>query len=224
MNHVCFRILVLLFFCCSTFSQSSTSTHFVPIPLSDDYPSRVSVGLNMEPTPSSFELEVNYLLQIGRSFDVGLGLHGGALGKGGYGILGVDAMFHFLRPINEAVFMGIQAQVGYVYTGIGDVSLAPNVPNAFPITTGLIIGGVVRDLTRFYFFPAVEFGQTSNADDKLWKSGIGLRFTLGTAVSIGDTTYLVLETRPRIANLVDKDLSAFSTFSIDAMLGLLFDF
>ena len=218
-------IRVFFLVCFSAFAQNfSTSTHFVPIPLNNDYPSRVTVGLNMEPTPSSFELEVNYLYQLGPGADVGVGLHGGVLGQSGsYGILGLDFMFRFLRPVNEAVFLGLQAQAGYVYTGIGNVSLAPNVPNAFPITVGLVLGGLVRDLTSFYFFPAVEFGQTANAGDTLWKSGIGLRFTLGTAVSLGDTTYLVLETRPRIPNLAGPD-PALSTFSIDAMLGLLFDF
>ena len=201
---------------------SATSTHFVSVPVTADMPSRVSVNFAFTPSPSG-EVEVAYVHQLGSGFDAGVGVHGGLLGIKNYGILGTDLMFRFLSPINEAVFLGVQAQVGYVFTGIGSVALSESDANALPISTGIVIGGVVRDLTRFYFFPAAEFGQTQNPGDKFWKSGIGLRFTLGTAVSLSDTTYLVIETRPRIANLVGSD-SALSTFTIDATLALLFDF
>lgn len=201
---------------------TATSSHFIPIPLSEELPSRVSVNFSFEPTPS-FEFETAYIYQLGSGFDVGTGLHGGVREIENYGILGLDLMFRFLKPVSEVVFLGVGAQVGYVYTGIGDVSVALNYASAIPITTGLIIGGVVRDLTRFYFSPAVEFGQTMNIGDPLWKSGIGLRFTMGAAVSLSDTTYLVIETRPRIKNLTGPS-GALNTFTVDATLALLFDF
>ena len=215
--------LVFFVFTCAAFAQDfATSTHFVPIPLHPDAPSRVAVGFDFAPTPS-FELEAGYIYQLGAGFDIGAGLHGGVMGLKNYGILGLDVMFRFLKPLDETVFIGLQGQVGYVYTGIGNVSIALNAGSALPVTAGFVLGGVVRELSRFYFFPAVEFGQTMNAGDPLWKSGIGLRFTVGSAISLSDTTYLVIETRPRITNFVGS-LSALNTFTIDATLGLLFDF
>lgn len=215
-------LLVVLLSSAIWADPSATSTHFVSVPVSPDTPSRASVNFGFTPSPSG-EIEVAYIHQLGSGFDAGVGVHGGLLGTKNYGILGTDWMFRFLSPVNEAVFLGVQAQVGYVFTGIGSVALSESDANALPITTGLIVGGVVRDLTRFYFFPAAEFGQTQNPGDKFWKSGVGLRFTLGTAVSLSDTTYLVIETSPRIANLVGPS-SAFSTFTINATLALLFDF
>jgi hypothetical protein len=170
-----------------------------------------------------FELETAYIYQLGIGFEVGFGLHGGVYGVENFGTLGLDLMFRFLKPVSEVVFLGVAVQAGYVYTGIGDVSLALNYASALPITAGLIIGGTVRDLTRLYFFPAVELGQTMNIADPLWKSGVGLRFTVGSAIPLSDTTYLVIETRPRIANFSGR-LGALNTFTVDATLALLFDF
>jgi hypothetical protein len=215
-------LLVYLFTGALWAQASATSSHFVSVPVTVDMPSRASINFAFTPSPSG-EVEVTYVHQLGSGFDTGIGLHAGLLGIKNYGILGGDFLFRFLSPVNEVTFLGVQAQAGYVFTGLGNVPISDSDASALPITTGIVIGGVVRDLTRFYFFPAAEFGQTRNDGDKFWKSGIGLRFTLGTAVSLSDTTYLVIETRPRIANLVGSS-SALSTFTIDAMLALLFDF
>lgn len=199
-----------------------TSTNFIPVVLHEDISYRLSTAFAFTPRPSA-ELEFGYVHALGAGFDYGVGLHGGVQDLKCSGILGLDLMIRFLRAVNEVSFLGWHGQVGYAYTGLGDPGVSINAGSAFPITTGLIIGGIVRDITQFYFFPAVEFGQTMNPGDTLWKSGIGLRFTLGSVISIGEKTHLFLETQPRIANFT-SDQAALSTFSINATLGLLFDF
>lgn len=202
--------------------QSVNSVKFVPSVMDPDLAYRLSSAIALTSVPS-FELELAYVYELGSGFDYGLGLHGGVQGLNNSGILGFDAMFRFLRLMNEVSFIGWQGQVGYVYTGLGDPNVTAAYGSAFPMTTGLVIGGIVRDITRFYFFPAVEFGQTANDSQSLWKSAIGLRLTLGSVISIGEKSHLYLETQPRFASF-NGEKSALSTFTIGFSMGLLFDF
>lgn len=200
---------------------SATATHFVPLPLEAEMPWRISTLLNMANRPS-LELELALVCQLGAGFEVGFGTHGGVLGNPTAGSIGLDLMFRFLKYINSSMFLGIHTQAGYVYTGLGDVSVTPAYASALPVNLGLIYGGAIQEKIQLYFFPVVEFGQTMKGGDPVWKSGVGLRFTLGTAIDLSDTTHLILEMRPKVADLTDS--SVFSTFGIDGGLGVLFEF
>ncbi|MBH1988593.1 MAG: hypothetical protein I8H75_03855 [Myxococcaceae bacterium] len=201
--------------------QSVTSVHFVPSLIDPDLSYRFSGGVALTSTPS-FELQLAYVDQLGFGFHYGLGLHGGLQGLHNSGILGFDIMIRFLHLMNEVSFMGWQGQIGYAYTGLGDSDVSAAFGSAFPITTGLVIGGIVRDITRFYFFPAVEFGQTANDNQSFWKSGIGLRLTLGSVISIGEKSHFYLETQPRFSRLNGD--AVLSAFTVGFSMGFLFDF
>lgn len=216
-------LLCLLAASFSYAQYSVTSTHFVPTPIHLDLSDRISGGVGFEVSPS-VELEIAYLYKVWDGLDIGFGFHGGVTGRSSTGgIVGTDIVLRFVRPVGATAFFGVQTQIGYVYTGIGDVSKAVNVGSAIPVTLGVVLGGSVRDITQLYFFPAVEFGQTDNGGDVLWKTGIGLRFTMGTAIEIADQVRLVIEMKPVISNFTGTE-SAWKTFRIGAFMGLMYDF
>lgn len=203
-------------------AQTATSTRFSPLLLRLDQSARIQAGVSFQSTPSG-ELETSYVHKVWDGFDVGAGVHGGILGGPvASGILGADILLRFIRPVSENIFFGVQTQAGYTYSGIGDVSVAANAGSAFPVTLGLVLGGVIRESTQLYFFPAVDLGKSMNAGDPLWKTGIGLQFTLGTTIALKDDLFWVIETQPTLTNLTGTE-SAFQTFRVGVTLGLLFD-
>ena len=218
------KILFLILVSSFSYAQdTATSTHFVPTPISLDLSDRISGGIGLEVSPS-VELEIAYLYKVWDGLDIGVGLHGGVTGEGNTGgILGADVVLRFVRQIGGSFFMGFQTQIGCVYTGLGDVSKAINAGGAFPVTLGLVLGGVLHESTQLYFFPALQFGQTMNDGDPLWKSGVGLQFSLGTAIEIVDSVRWVIEVTPEITNLTGHN-SAWKSFNIAALMGLVFDF
>ncbi|MES2504641.1 MAG: hypothetical protein V4534_07175 [Myxococcota bacterium] len=202
--------------------DTATSTRFSPLVLRLDQDSRVHVNANFMSTPSG-EIDSGMVFKLWDGFDAGFGVHGGLLGgEKASGILGFDFLFRYIRPIHEQMFVGVQTQIGYVYSGIGYLPRSVNYGSAFPITLGVVFGGVVRESTQVYFYPAVDLGKTANAGDALWKSGIGLQFAIGTAIAATDSTFWVLEVQPALTNFTGSE-SVFQTFRVGLTLGVLFD-
>lgn len=217
------RFLILALVSSFSYAQySASSTYFVPTPIPLDLTDRISTGVGFDPAPN-IELEIAYLYKVWDGFDLGLGLHGGVTGQTETGgILGTDVLLRYVRLIGNSFFMGVQTQAGYTYTGLGSSSTL-NYSSAFPVTMGLVLGGIVHDAAQIYFFPAVELGQTMKDGDPLWKSGLGMRFTLGVSTTISDGVSLVIETKPVLSNLATSG-SVWKTFRIAAFMGLVFDF
>lgn len=217
------KTFVLAFFCFVAHAQyTATSTHFIPTPIDLDWTDRILGGVGIQPSPS-IDLEVAYLYKIWDGFDIGIGLHGGVTGQNTTGgILGTDVLMRYVRPLGRSFFTGIQGQIGLVYTGLGDVSKAINVGTAFPVTVGVVLGGTLRGSTQLYVFPALQLGQTMNAGDALWKSGIGLQLSLGTTIILNDLMRWVIEVTPEISNFTGAE-SAWKTVNVVGWMGLIFD-
>ena len=202
----------------------ATSTRFSPLVLSLNKQQRIQGAFDFQSSPSG-ELSIAYLYKLYDGFDVGVGIHGGLLGGNmASGIFGFDVVLRYVRAVNDYLFLGIQTQGGYVYSGLGDKSISENFASSFPITIGAVIGGVVRESTQLYFFPAVELGRAANAGDPLWKTGIGLQLAVGTVIAIHDDFFAYLETQPTFANLNSNTTSGFQSFRIGLTLGVLYDF
>ncbi|MEI6790215.1 MAG: hypothetical protein WCK42_03430 [Myxococcaceae bacterium] len=147
-------LLCLLAASFSYAQYSATSTHFVPTPIHLDLSDRISGGVGFE-VPPSVELEIAYLYKVWDGLDIGFGFHGGVTGQSSTGgITGTDIVLRFVRPVGATAFLGVQTQIGYVYTGIGDVSKAVNVGSAIPCNTRC---GGRGSCARYYstlFFPS----------------------------------------------------------------------
>ncbi|MES2504183.1 MAG: hypothetical protein V4534_04810 [Myxococcota bacterium] len=134
--------------------QTSTPTAFIPVPVSEDAPTRFFVGLDNANVFSggkngfqsdgkiglmNLQLNLGLIYNVGMGLDVGFGLHGGAQspygmffgdvgvsGSDRYGyMLGGDVMIRYVAMLSDVFFAGLQGQVGYNY------SSAPGIPDSF---------------------------------------------------------------------------------------------
>ncbi len=220
------RYITFVLFAVSLNAQyTATTSHFMALPLDGDRPWRLSILGNFTGRPA-LEADLNLVRALGAGFDLGFGLHGGSLAEkspgNGAGIVGLDLMIRYLRPVSSSLFLGAQLQGGYTYTGIGQMGYPPNYASAIPISFGIAFGGYLREAAALYIFPVAEFGQTMHNGDPVWKSGIGLRFTLGSVMEISERVRLAIEVRPALHDFTAD--SVWSSLGIDAGLGVLFDF
>lgn len=199
----------------------STTTHFTPVPIEAEKSFRVSGAFNMAPLRSG-ELEAGFVYRIGAGFDVGVGIHGGITKIPIVGILGGGVLVRFLTNVQDVLFWGFQSEMGLTYSGIKDISIEPERAVTLPFTFNAIFGGTVLNDSKLYVSPAVELGQSMRGGDVVWRTGIGLRLSLGAVIPFKKEISMFIETRPVIADL--GGVSPLETFNLDASLGLLFDF
>lgn len=192
---------------------SSSSSHYSPIPVSQENIFRVNGGLRLDPFRST-GLESQIIFGITSGLEIGLGLHGGFTQGPVSGSLGGDAMLRYLTHINH-FFVGLQAQGGLTYTGIGDRTIEPDYAVSLPITFSLILGTETVNGTHFYLAPAMELGQTMLAGDVVWKNGVGWRLTMGTAIPLCESLSYFIEIQPTLAN---------GSFQLGSSTGIMFDF
>ena len=210
--------------------STSTWAQFIPVPTLEESPLRLFVGVDDNNTWSPFALQqlqgnASAVMGLGMGFDFGINLHGGVgqdkglftAGNAMQGLIGGDIMLRYLTNVTDFLYLGLQAQGGYMQ----NLSMTPMTPNgaSIPVDAGLVLGLTFADVVHLYANPAFEFGRKSPADEAKWfGSLIGLNIAAGLAIDMGGTT-LVLQGKPRWANLSD----ASNTFNTAFLVGLAWD-
>src|SRR3989338_7137700 len=152
---MCYNIKIMFkhFVACSLLASfsfaaqqySATSTRFSPAPINFDLSNRIAASVILDSAPT-VDFQTSYVYKIWDGFDVGLGLHGGMIGQDQLGgVIGTDLMLRYVRPVTFDFFLGFQSQIGYTYTGMGNSALSKAEASSFPLTVGVVLGGIIQD-------------------------------------------------------------------------------
>jgi hypothetical protein len=207
-----------------------------PVPLSEEIPLRVAIGILPATNFDQFtglNGGLSFTHFIGAGVEWGLSAKGGAtsnaLFNGGDVNWGLrpDLMLRFLGGVTDWFYMGVQVDVGMDFTFTGTNQGPLTVTAGIPFTFG------VGDGAWLFLFPSAEFGNrkvvdannvvtpTSPESDRIFGSAIGVNLQAGFMVDLGGAS-LFVEGKPRFN---DVTFVNSSPNSIDAefALGVAFD-